>query len=451
MQGQKQIGALKVDLHVSVVKLARHVAMHKPRLVLGKGQGSVVALAYGHPGCLEQVLATRNVQPAELPEISQSWGNVAAIVLQEPRLSKKGVQSSNIRAASPEMFEDYPVASRRTFSWHDKKITHYLDTKEFLKETKVEVVESFGAIPFAELLGQPPLLMWEHQGRCPCGKRSYLFGQCSKCLKEDLEIKATEESVAVQPEVCNDEATFDLDGAEAKTGGSLRSSPLPSILPMPDIRTGTEMRHIEFITESAVKLISRDGPDGNHAKGRKGVVYVQHWAPHSEFELKAKAKASVASSDYPYRIAFVVELSGDVVPLQQCTDVRFEDEHLGHKAKKPQWIRDPACLIGMWEPSPVSKQLDVWIRRRKGDEIDEQVRVEGAIRKFVLLVRTPMPMCRLVIRRSGKKRDWGQELWDYIIGFEADSADYTRAVVFGRSSVLERWIVVYASEFPTTA
>jgi hypothetical protein len=59
-------------------------------------------------------------------------------------------------------------------------------------------------------------------------------------------------------------------------------------------------------------------------------------------------------------------------------------------------------------------------------------------------------MCRLVIRQSGKKGDWGQELWDYIIGFEADSADYTRAVVFGRSSVLERWIVVYASEFPTT-
>ena len=71
--GPKQIGALKVDLHVSVVKLARHAAMHKPRLVLGKGQGGVVALAYGHPGCLEQVLATRNVQAVELPELSQAW------------------------------------------------------------------------------------------------------------------------------------------------------------------------------------------------------------------------------------------------------------------------------------------------------------------------------------------------------------------------------------------
>ena len=85
---QKQIAALKVDLHVSVVKLARHAAMHRPKLILGQGQGAVVAAAYGHPGCLEAVLATRNVQPEELPEIAQSWGNVSAIVIHEPRLSK---------------------------------------------------------------------------------------------------------------------------------------------------------------------------------------------------------------------------------------------------------------------------------------------------------------------------------------------------------------------------
>ena len=86
----KQIGAIKVDLHVSVVKLARHAAMHKPKLIIGRGQGSVVACAYGHPGCFEQVLASRNVQITELPELAQAWGNVSAIVILEPRLSKKG-------------------------------------------------------------------------------------------------------------------------------------------------------------------------------------------------------------------------------------------------------------------------------------------------------------------------------------------------------------------------
>ena len=82
----KQVAQLKVDLHVSVVKLARHAALHRPRLIFGHGQGAVVAAVYGHPGSLEEVLASRNVQPAELPEIAQSWGNVAAILVSEPRL-----------------------------------------------------------------------------------------------------------------------------------------------------------------------------------------------------------------------------------------------------------------------------------------------------------------------------------------------------------------------------
>ena len=189
----KQIAALKVDLHTSVVKLARHAALHKPKLIIGKGQGGVVAAVYGHPGSLEQVFATRNVQPAELPEIAQAWGNVSAIIVQEPRLSKKGVQLESIKLAAPELFQDYPVRSRRTVSWKDTRILHYNDTKEFFRLAKIEVSEEFGSIPFPGLLEEPSLLMWEHQGRCPCGKRSYLFGQCPKCLKEEIEIKNEEQ------------------------------------------------------------------------------------------------------------------------------------------------------------------------------------------------------------------------------------------------------------------
>ena len=137
------------------------------------------------PGCLEGVLASRNVQTAELPELTQAWGNVAAIIIQEPRLSRKGVQLANIRTACPEMFQDYPVPSRRTLSWLDTKTVHYVETKEFFKTTNVSVVENFSAVPFLMLMEEPPLLMWEHQGRCPCGKRSYLSSQCPKCLQEE--------------------------------------------------------------------------------------------------------------------------------------------------------------------------------------------------------------------------------------------------------------------------
>ena len=108
-----------------------------------------MAAVYGHPGCLEQVLASRNVQPVELPELAQSWGNVAAILVHEPRLSKKSVQLDVLKQAAPELFTSYPVPSRRTLSWKDDRALHYLDTKALLEAAKIEVVPSLSAVPLA--------------------------------------------------------------------------------------------------------------------------------------------------------------------------------------------------------------------------------------------------------------------------------------------------------------
>jgi len=60
----KQIPKLKVDVHVSAIKLARHAAMHRPKLIIGQGQGAVVAAAYAKAGSFEKVMETRNIQPA---------------------------------------------------------------------------------------------------------------------------------------------------------------------------------------------------------------------------------------------------------------------------------------------------------------------------------------------------------------------------------------------------
>ena len=30
-----------------------------------------------------------------------------------------------------------------------------------------------------------PQLMWEHEGQCQCGKKTYLAGQCGKCASGD--------------------------------------------------------------------------------------------------------------------------------------------------------------------------------------------------------------------------------------------------------------------------
>ena len=197
--------------------------MHQPRLILGEGQGAIVAAAYAKPGFLEQAFATRNVQPAELPELSRAWGNVAAVLIHEPRLSKKSVQLEKLRQAASEMFEDYPVEPRRLLSWKDEKVIHYNETKEFLEAAKVEVLSQFGSLPLAQLLSEPPTLMWEHQGRCPCGRRCYLFGQCSKCLKEEQE--GLKETVDLAPEAAGDEDELFFDNVQT---GLLHRCDLPN-------------------------------------------------------------------------------------------------------------------------------------------------------------------------------------------------------------------------------
>ena len=75
-EGRKapQIASLIVDLHCFAVKLARHAAMHAPKIVIGDGQGALIAIGYGIPGVLESALGTRNVQRQEAQEMAEAWG-----------------------------------------------------------------------------------------------------------------------------------------------------------------------------------------------------------------------------------------------------------------------------------------------------------------------------------------------------------------------------------------
>ena len=156
--------------------------------------------------------------------------------------------------AAPEFFAKYPVPSCRTLGWKDEKSLHYLDTKAFFEAASVEVVSSFSAVPLGALVEEPPTLMWEHQGRCQCGRRSYLFGQCSKCLKEEMLEKAAEEEKrqAEEPEEPSP-STVEVDPDPVGGQG------LPSELPDPVTRTGPSTEHVDFLTSRDVLDILHGG------------------------------------------------------------------------------------------------------------------------------------------------------------------------------------------------
>ena len=81
-----------------------------------------------------------------------------------------------------------------------------------------------------------------------------------------------------------------------------------------------------------------------------------------------------------YRICFVIEPEGDVLPLQQCAPIAHE---VCNHVLSGAWMRDPGCLPGLCEITPVSQQLDGELYR-SGLQADEiRGKVFGPLRHLV--------------------------------------------------------------------
>ena len=93
-----------------------------------------------------------------------------------------------LKPALPELFKnDCPVAGVRGFLIRDYKSAHYLDEKQLGDDLAIERLEGLDKEALSVLVSQPSRTMWEHDGVCGCGRRTYLFGQCFRCLKEEAE------------------------------------------------------------------------------------------------------------------------------------------------------------------------------------------------------------------------------------------------------------------------
>ena len=96
MKQQKIIAKIRTDFQVSIAKLSRNVCYHKPKLIIGEGQGALIAYGFGRPYVMEVSLQTRNVQRQEAQRIGEAWGSVSVIVGYSPRMFKKGIMQENV-------------------------------------------------------------------------------------------------------------------------------------------------------------------------------------------------------------------------------------------------------------------------------------------------------------------------------------------------------------------
>ena len=142
---------------------------------------------------------------------------------------------------------------------------YYNETESFLSLTSVEFVSGLDAIPFVGLLEAPATLMREHSGKCPCGKGCFLFGQCPKCMKEELSDQRKEEGPEEAPEPEGEDLAEYLEsppGALQESGTCLVPSSssagvhkFPTSLPMPIVRRGLVTQCVHFIAARAVNGI----------------------------------------------------------------------------------------------------------------------------------------------------------------------------------------------------
>ena len=77
LTGLRLVKAFRVDLFTSAAKVLRSIATHHPDVVVGDGQGSLVAGILRYPLVVETVLQARNIQREEAYHIGAAWSTLA--------------------------------------------------------------------------------------------------------------------------------------------------------------------------------------------------------------------------------------------------------------------------------------------------------------------------------------------------------------------------------------
>ena len=184
---QKRIKGLRVDILTSLATLSRLVAQFCPEIVVGSGQGGLVAMCLTKPLVLELMLQMRNVQWEEAHRIAEAWGKVRVVVAQRPSFGRARPLFEYFEKCCPEFFKEFPVEGPELFVVLGRTSSRHDEIKSFLDRWGVAVVRSLEDVPLAGSLDRPAREMFAHEGTCPCGKRTYLFGRCPSCIKKEAD------------------------------------------------------------------------------------------------------------------------------------------------------------------------------------------------------------------------------------------------------------------------
>ena len=76
--------------------------------------------------------------------------------------------------------------------------------EEVLKALRLDAARSIEDSSIRGMLDEPSRELWDHDGTCVCGKRTYLFSRCPSCIEQEALDTAVEISERAEPEAAAD-------------------------------------------------------------------------------------------------------------------------------------------------------------------------------------------------------------------------------------------------------
>jgi hypothetical protein len=98
------------------------------------------------------------------------------------------------------------------------------DVKAALVGIGFEPQEALNQVAWESVLGSPVREVWAHDGKCACRERTYLFGQCPSCIRQEVGERALadqEAREAAQVDVLPEDGVPAVDLVGAVSGSSV--------------------------------------------------------------------------------------------------------------------------------------------------------------------------------------------------------------------------------------
>ena len=78
------------------------------KVIVGLGQGAVIAAGMAHPLVADLALASKNVSAVDSLKIARAWSGIRLVALAVPWILKGIAEIDELVAAVPELFEEVP-------------------------------------------------------------------------------------------------------------------------------------------------------------------------------------------------------------------------------------------------------------------------------------------------------------------------------------------------------